>query len=227
MKLGPACGSGGSGERNVDTIRVGHVRVEENKRVPYILPSSGAGLRLAGESSRDLTCVCAAGVGGGWGAQPPGLRALGEGGGWEGVRLALPEPRREEEGLRGRGGRAWRKREPAGAALLSQPSWARPLLSLLGPSSKPAAVSTESGWHWGDAGPQLSFRSLSSRVAAPDPCPYPALPQEAPLPPEGASWAGQNLTPLGGEGSGAVSSPPPPRGTSDGWGLGERVCVPA
>lgn len=44
------------GERDVDTIGVGHVRVgEQNQGFPTSSPSPGAGLRLAGEPSGDPT----------------------------------------------------------------------------------------------------------------------------------------------------------------------------
>lgn len=49
--------------------------------------------------------------------------------------LALPETRVGGEGEGLRGGRAWSKREQAGAALPSQLSWAQPLPCL---SSAPA-----------------------------------------------------------------------------------------
>lgn len=64
-------------------------------------------------------------------------------------------------------------------------------------------------------------------VAAPDLCPYPALPPEAPL------WSllgwTRSVIPLAGGGeeeeSGLEQLPPPE--ARDWWGLGERVCVPA
>lgn len=81
-------------------------------------------------------------------------------------------------------------------------------------------------------GPRLSFRNLPGKVAAPDPCLYPALPPGAPLPLYGRSWAGQDLSyPWGwrerqGEGSGVAQPHGFPSETSDWWGLGERVYVP-
>lgn len=107
------------GDRNVDTIGVGHVRVEEDKPILYILPL----VRLAGESSGDLTCVCGGRRGGSAASR---AQALGEGGGWEGGEIS------SAGATQGGGGTERQRRaglEKAGA------SWSRAAFTAeLGPS---------------------------------------------------------------------------------------------
>lgn len=68
---------GAVGERDVDTIGVGRVRVEGDQRVPYILPLARGGSQVGGRvQPRPNLCVCEGGGGG-------GERSLQGSGPWE------------------------------------------------------------------------------------------------------------------------------------------------
>lgn len=180
------------GERAVDTIGVGHVKVwEAELGVPYVLPLVRGGSQVGGRAQRGSNIEV--GVRAACGAQGS-RRGWGWGGGGGGISSAGAARRGEEEGLR-RAGLEKAGASGSRAAFTAELGPASPL-SLLGPSSRRATVSTEAARVRAALGIRWALIKLQEpvRVVAPDLCPYPALPPETPLPFYGPSWSGQDLS---------------------------------